>query len=425
MLAPGGGLHAGTMTFNDENSATAPRPGVESASTMPATFPVQLLLVEDDLGDAVLVQELLADSAPHLQVVHVGTLREAEQLLPNDLDCVLLDLGLPDAYGMEAVERMRRAAPDAAVVVLTGHDDEHRGVEALSSGAQDYLSKSGVDGSMLARAIRYAIERRRLERSQQELLEARLAARENARLERGLLPTALVGDERIALTTGYRPGRRRSLLGGDFYDAVELEDGTLHVLIGDVSGHGPDEAALGACLRIAWRTLTLARRPPEETLAQLQQMLVHERHAPDMFATLCVLVADPDRTGGRIFLAGHPPPVLADARGVRLLDVEHVSPPLGFVDAAAWTGNAVSFDGDWTLLLYTDGLIEGRIGRGAERLGPERLVEMLERRGLAQVPGGRDAGPLLDELVAEVEQLHGGELTDDLAMVLVTARHSA
>jgi serine phosphatase RsbU (regulator of sigma subunit) len=414
------------MSWNDETRATAPRAGAETApTTASVTFPVQLLLVEDDLGDAVLVQELLADAAPHMQVLHVGTLREAMELLPGGLDCVLLDLGLPDAIGLEPVERLRRAAPDAAVVVLTGHDDEHRGIEALSSGAQDYLSKSGVDGSMLARAIRYAIERRRLERSQQELLEAQLQARENARLERGLLPTAILADERIALSTGYRPGRRRALLGGDFYDAVELDDGTLQVLIGDVSGHGPDEAALGACLRIAWRTLTLALQPPEVALARLQEMLEHERHAPDMFATLCVVVVAPDRASGRIFLAGHPPPVLTDARGVRLLDVEHVSPPLGFVDSSDWSGNAVDFSGDWALLLYTDGLIEGRIGPGSERLGPERLVDLLRRGGLEQVPAGRDAAPLLDELVAEVERLHGGELTDDLAMVLVTARRSS
>lgn len=371
-----------------------------------------------------LVQELLADAAPHMHVVHVGTLREAEALLPGGLDCVLLDLGLPDAIGLEPVARLRAVAPDASIVVLTGHDDEHRGIEALSTGAQDYLAKTGIDGSMLARAIRYAIERLRLERSQQELLEARLEARENARLERGLLPTALVRDPRVALTTGYRPGRRRALLGGDFYDAVELDDGTLHVLIGDVSGHGPDEAALGACLRIAWRTLTLARQPPEVALARLQEMLQHERHAPDMFATLCVLVAAPDRASGQVFLAGHPPPVLADERGVRLLDVELVTPPLGFVDAGEWRGNAVEFSGDWSLLLYTDGLIEGRIGRGAERLGPERLVELLQERGLREVVRGRDAGLLLDDLVSEVETLHGGELTDDLAMVLVTARRA-
>ncbi|MBB4661613.1 PP2C family protein-serine/threonine phosphatase [Conexibacter arvalis] len=388
-------------------------------------FPVQLLLVEDDVGDALLVRELLADAAPQMEVVHVGTLREAEELLPGGVDCVLLDLGLPDAIGMEPVERLRATAPDAALVVLTGHDDEHRGIEALSSGAQDYLAKAGVEGAMLARAIRYAIERRRLERSRRELLEARLQARENARLERSLLPTALVRDERVALTTGYRPGRRRALIGGDFYDAVELADGTLHVLIGDVSGHGPDEAALGACLRIAWRSLTLAGHRPGEVLAGMQEMLRHERHEPDMFATLCVLVADPDRSRAQVFLAGHPPPVLADDAGVRLVDAELVSPPLGFADPDGWAGNPVEFAGDWTLLLYTDGLIEGRIGRGSERLGPERLVEMLVRQRLGEVArNGGDAGPLLDELVAEVETLHGGELTDDLAMVLVATRRS-
>lgn len=396
-----------------------------AAGAVISALPVQLLLVEDDLGDALLVQEQLAVAAPHVETIHVGTLREAEEALPGGLDCVLLDLGLPDAIGLEGLERLRRVAPGAAIVVLTGHDDEQRGIAALSSGAQDYLAKGQVDGSVLARAIRYAIERCRSERSQQELLEARLHARENARLERGLLPRALVRDPRVSLTTGYRPGRRRALLGGDFYDAVELDDGTLHVMIGDVSGHGPDEAALGACLRIAWRTLTLAQRPPHETLALLQEILTHERHAPDIFATLCTLTATPDRAHGVIFLAGHPPPVIADCDGLRLFDAPHVCQPLGFVEAGRWAGNEVDFAGDWGLLLYTDGLIEGRVGNGAERLGPERLVELLERHGAAELGALADASPLLDDVVAEVERLHGGDLTDDLAMVLVAVSRRA
>ncbi|MGB2712187.1 MAG: SpoIIE family protein phosphatase [Conexibacter sp.] len=391
---------------------------------MTATLPLQVLLVEDDAGDALLVQELLDGVVPHVEVVHVGTLREAEEALPGGLECVLLDLGLPDAAGFEGLERLRHAASEAAIVVLTGDHDEHRGIAALSRGAQDYLAKGSVDGPMLARAIRYAVERRRAERSQQELLEARLHARENARLERGLLPHALVRDPRLALTTGYRPGRRRALLGGDFYDAVELDDGSVHVMIGDVSGHGPDEAALGACLRIAWRTLTLALRTPPETLALLQEMLVHERHGPEIFATLCVVTVAPDRARGTVYVAGHPPPVLIDGDGIRLLDAERVCPPLGFVDPAAWAGNEVRFAGDWALLLYTDGLIEGRVGNGAERLGPERLVALLERSHAGDVEQLRDASPLLDELVAEVERLNGGDLTDDLAMVLVAARRT-
>lgn len=391
---------------------------------MSVSLPIQVLLVEDDAGDALLVQSLLQGAAPNIDVLRVETLREAEEMLssnPPTLDCVLLDLGLPDAMGLDSVERLRAAAPDAAIVVLTGHDDEQRGVEALSRGAEDYLAKGVVDGPLLARAIRYAIERCRADRSQRELIAARLQARENARLERGLLPQALVRDARVALSTTYRPGNRRSLLGGDFYDAVELDDGTLHVIIGDVSGHGPDEAALGACLRVAWRTLMLARATPDETLPLLQQVLHHERHAPAIFATLCMLSVAPDREHAELRVAGHPPPVLVDSDGVRCIEAEHVTPPLGFVEDG-WRGNPVRFAGDWGMLLYTDGLIDGRIGNGSERLGEHRLVELLHRCGAADVTRLTDASPLLDDVVTEVERLHGGDLTDDVAMVVVAAR---
>jgi len=394
---------------------------------MSLSFPIQLLLVEDDPGDALLVESLLADVAPNVDVTRVERLQQAEELLasPAGVDCVLLDLGLPDALGLEAVERLRAAAPDAAIVVLTGHDDEQRGVDALSRGAEDYLVKGGVDGPLLARAIRYAIERCRADRSQRELFEARLRARENARLERGLLPQALLRDPRVALSTTYRPGRRRSLLGGDFYDAVELGDGTLHVLIGDVSGHGPDEAALGVCLRVAWRTLMLADAPPDDALALLQQVLLHERHAPAIFATLCMLSVAPDRAEGELRLAGHPPPVVVDGHGLRVLDVAHVTPPLGFIDPGAVPANALRFAGDWAMLMYTDGLIDGRIGEGSERLGEQRLVELLGRHVDGDITRLADASPLLDELVTEVERLHGGDLTDDVAMVVVATRQRA
>jgi serine phosphatase RsbU (regulator of sigma subunit) len=392
---------------------------------MSLSFPIQLLLVEDDPGDALLVESLLAGVAPNVDVMRVERLQEAAEMLPGGIDCVLLDLDLPDAMGLEAVERLRAAAPDAAIVVLTGHADEQRGVDALSRGAEDYLVKGSVDGPLLARAIRYAIERCRADRSQRELIEARLHARENVRLERGLLPQALLRNADISVSTTYRPGRRRSLLGGDFYDAVELDDGTLHVLIGDVSGHGPDEAALGVCLRVAWRTLMLADEPPDKALALLQEVLLHERHAPAIFATACMLSVVPDLSGGELRVAGHPPPVVVDGEGLRALEPPHVTQPLGFVEPSEWRGNALRFAGDWAVLLYTDGLIDGRIGEGPERLGEERLVELLEQRIDGDVGRLSDASPLLDELVTEVERLHGGDLSDDVAMVVVAARSGA
>src|SRR3954468_15109986 len=190
---------------------------------------LRVLLVEDDDGDAFLFEELLRDADLEVTVTRERTVANAERLLPTDISCVVLDLGLPDADGLAALHRLREAAPDVPMLVLTGLSDTARGLEAVAAGAQDYLVKGRVDGELLARSIRYAVERQRAEGVQAELRAAHLTAEENARLERGLLPRPIVADPRLAVATGYRPGRARTLLGGDFYDAVEVGDGTLHL----------------------------------------------------------------------------------------------------------------------------------------------------------------------------------------------------
>jgi len=387
--------------------------------------PQAILLVEDDAGDVLLVRDALETAAPELELREAGTLAAALEQLPDGIACALLDLGLPDATGIDGVERMREQAPGVAVVVLTGRDDEQLGIEALAAGAQDYLIKGHVEPEVLARALRYAIERRRAELSEHELIEARVQARENTRLERGLLPTALIRDPLLRLTADYRPGRQRALLGGDFYDAIEFDDGAVHLMIGDVCGHGPDEAALGACLRAAWRALTLAGLPQQDVMATLHRMLPHERHEPDVFATLCTLEIAPDRGVADIRVAGHQAPILIDANGVSIVEVSAGAPPLGIFEQSEWPAQRQTLTGPWSLLLYTDGLVEGKIGAGQERLGEQRLVEMIERRLEATASWPDDAQALLDSLIAEVERLNGEPLTDDLAVLLLSSSSSS
>jgi serine phosphatase RsbU (regulator of sigma subunit) len=389
-----------------------------SSSTSPVhTGPITVLLVEDDEGDALIVREELADAALPVQITWARSIAEAEEHLPGDVACVLLDLGLPDASGLEGLRRLRDRAPDVAVLVLTGHDDEHRGIEALGTGAQDYLVKGAAAGPLLARSIRYAIERRRAERSQLALREANLQARENARLERGLLPTPIVANGLVQVTTGYRAGRRRALLGGDFYDVVQAADGAVHAVIGDVSGHSADEAALGVSLRIAWRTLVLAGRPPAEVLPTLEELLMHERHSAEIFTTLCALRIAPGGDRAELHLAGHPPPILFGAGGAGLVE-GRICPPLGVMQPGSWPGTEVSLPPRWALLLYTDGLIEGRVDGQSGRLGSERLAAMVgERTGDDDWRG--DPRTLVDGLIGAVEALNGGDLTDDLAMLVI------
>jgi len=211
------------------------------------------------------------------------------------------------------------------------------------------------------------------------------------------------------------------LLGGDFFDLVEGADGWVHVVIGDVCGRGPEEAALGVCLRVAWRTMVLAGRPMGEVLSAVQQVLEHERHEERLFTTLCMMSVAPDRAHARLHLAGHPPPLLLTPEGVSELRAP-VSPPPGIAHVEDWTVSEVALGDNWTLLMYTDGLIEGRIGSGPERLGSDGLTEIIEAYLRAALPAGQwEREPrderLLDGLIDRVRELNGGDLDDDLAVL--------
>jgi serine phosphatase RsbU (regulator of sigma subunit) len=375
------------------------------------------LLVEDDDGDALLVEELLLEVGAAVIVHRARSLAQAKALVA-DAACVLLDLGLPDSRGLNGLGQLLKLDPDAAIVVLTGEADEYLGERAVRAGAQDYLVKGEVAGHMLNRVIRYAVERRRAEEAQRELHTAQIQAQENARLERGLLPSPVLADSRLSVAARCLPGGKHMLLGGDFYDVVEGRDGWVHALIGDVCGRGPAEAALGVCLRVAWRTLVLAGRPADEILSTLSQLLEHERQDDTMFATLCMLSVAPDRSTGWVRMAGHLPPLLVDRGGVRELPTLS-APPLGLSDVRDWPGTQVRLDGSWSVLLFTDGLIEGRIGKGSERLGSEGLMELIRK-----VLGSSSSSPadqvderFLDQVIDQVRELNGRDLDDDLAIL--------
>ena len=476
----------------------APRTTTAPARTTGEAAPLKVLVIEDDAAGARLIKSAAADSGTAIEVHWARGLDHAIDLLSaapswtrrsrprsTDFGCVLLDLAEPgagattaggaepgstaaaaepapapapadagsDSDGLARLRELLQRAPQTAVVVLTDAGGAELGAAAVAAGAQDFLIKHETNGPLLARALRYAVERKRADESQRRLVEAELRGQENARLQRHLLPTPLLDGAGLSFTRRYRPGRRRALLGGDFYDAVRTDDGTVHVVIGDVCGHGPDEAALGVALRIAWRTLVFAGLTGEALLTTLQHVLEHERRSDEIFATLCMLVIEPDGTNpdagrpgegrpgegesgegesgegesegpavehARLYLAGHPAPLLLSAdHGPVLLPAELAGPALGLLPCddsqANWPPQRLELRPDWRLLLYTDGLIEGRVGAGSRRLGQDGLADLIGDHQAAGLTRGR----LVDSAIAEVEDLNGGALTDDVAVLLL------
>ncbi|OIQ80045.1 cyclic di-GMP phosphodiesterase Gmr [mine drainage metagenome] len=125
---------------------------------------MRILLVEDNPGDARLLELMLQDALPEHQLVPATSLAQALEIArAQAVDIILLDLSLPDSHGIQSFWRMHDAVPATPIVVMTGLDDEALGAELVQAGAQDFMVKGSVDARLLLRAMRYAIERKRAE----------------------------------------------------------------------------------------------------------------------------------------------------------------------------------------------------------------------------------------------------------------------
>lgn len=131
---------------------------------MNKTSPLSILLVEDDPADARLVDLELRPYWERCRLRRCASMAEAQDWLKeNACDVVLLDLSLPDSFGFDTIRKIHEAAPDIAVIVLTGFDDEDFAMRAVEAGTQDYLVKGNADGALMWRSIQHAVARKRME----------------------------------------------------------------------------------------------------------------------------------------------------------------------------------------------------------------------------------------------------------------------
>jgi serine phosphatase RsbU (regulator of sigma subunit) len=233
-------------------------------------------------------------------------------------------------------------------------------------------------------------------------------------LEAGLLPRLPFVHPGLNVVTRYVPSERRLNLGGDFLDIVALET-SLAMVLGDVAGHGPVAAALGANLRSTWRGLILAGSDPPTVLATLNRTVIWEEPPDSAFVTLALAWLDMRERRLTYMSVGHPPMLLIGDHGSRPLET-HPTLPLGVASHIRPVFTDVPLTDPWTLFAYTDGLIEGREAPvSSARYGEQRLVDELRKLG----PLGL-TDESVDRLLRDIRAANGGPAADDIAVVVIS-----
>jgi sigma-B regulation protein RsbU (phosphoserine phosphatase) len=422
------------------NVITEPAPPPEARETEaapPEIERISVLLIEDNPGDVGLIQYMLADAGNSLFDVHSVDRLEAglRRLAEGGIGIVLLDLSLPDSHGLDTFFRLHARAPQIPIIVLSGLNDTTIAVQAVHEGAQDFLVKGQVEGQLLVRAMRYAIERKRM--TEQLGRYAEELRTKNAQLEADFnmareiqeifLPQQYptfprwVSPEESALHFSHRylPA---AAVGGDFFDVLAITDTTAGVFICDVMGHGMRAALVTAIMRGLVEELIPVAADAGKFLTEINRSLhaILRRTREPFLATAFYLVADVSTGELRFASAGHPSPfrLRRDARAVELLkswDPRH-GPALGLFERPVYPTCRCPLATDDLILLFTDGLYEVD-NPEHEEYGQQRLQATVRRE--LHLPTER----LLTSLLEDVQRFaHSREFDDDVCLVAMEAK---
>jgi sigma-B regulation protein RsbU (phosphoserine phosphatase) len=330
-----------------------------------------------------------------------------ERLRERSFDLLLMDLNYSrdttsGREGLELIPQVRAHDSSLPIVVMTGWGSVDTAVEAMRLGARSFVQKPWEDITLLESLKREIVEsqatKRRDAKQQREFEDARL-------IQRGLLPAAMPRAAGVQLASSWQPANG---VGGDCFDAIVFASG-VGLAIADVAGKGVPAALLMSNLQAAVRAFAQEGTLPGAVCASVNRLLCRNM-VSGRFVTFCYVRID-TATGKLTYAnAGHNPPLLVRGSG-QVDSLATTGTVLGvFAESAYEQGDFVVVPGD-RLVLYTDGITEGRNAAGDE-FGEDRLSESAARH--RALP----AEEMLAGIMADVEGFNAGAYEDDATLIV-------
>ena len=366
------------------------------------------VLVADDQPDVLEALRWLLTGEGYEPEFVSSTEAVLERLRERPFDLLLMDLNYSrdttsGREGLELIPQVRAHDPSLPIVVMTGWGSVDTAVEAMRLGAKSFVQKPWEDVTLLE-IVQREIEdaqagKRRDAKQQREFEDARL-------IQRGLLPAAMPQAAGVQLAASWQPANG---VGGDCFDALAFAPGAVGLSIADVAGKGVPAALLMSNLQAAVRAFAQEGTAPGSLCTSVNRLLCRNM-ASGRFVTFCYVRIDTTARRLTYANAGHNPPLLVRGNG----SVDQLAPSgtvLGvFAESAYEQGDFAIAPGD-RLILYTDGITEGRNPAGDE-FGEDRLAETASRH--RALP----AEEMLAAVLRDVEAFNGGTYEDDATLIV-------
>lgn len=333
-------------------------------------------------------------------------------------DLILLDVTMPEMDGYE-VCGILKASPeirDIPVIFLTGKTETEDETKGFEVGAVDYIHKPFSPAVVKARVHTHLVLREAREQLARQLLNINNELEMAREIQLSILPHEIPKIRGLEIAARYIP---MSLVAGDFYDFIIVDDKRLGILVADVSGHGLPAALIASMLKVALAAQSPHAFDPARVLSGLNQTLCGKFR--NHFVTAAYLFVDTEKSCIKYAGAGHPPLLLWRESSMTASEVLENGLLLGLFPAASYSVAEFYVEGGDKAVLYTDGILETR-NPSKEEFGPDLLKVFLESKH--KLKADKFADSMLDELTGWSENHKGDGQEDDITLLVIDFQNS-